>query len=92
MQDCSILAVTRDRFEELCNAFPQVDKTLRRITKAVEVGDRIALIKELETRRGLQELRVRELIHGQTRTQVFLYHPACTSTSMLCAIMGMGPE
>jgi hypothetical protein len=52
--------------------FPLVHKTLKRIFKAVEIGDQMALMKELKEKKQQQELSVRELVQLQSRKQVLV--------------------
>jgi hypothetical protein len=52
--------------------FPPVHKTLKRIVKAVEIGDQMALMKELKEKKQQQELSVRELVQRQSWKQVLV--------------------
>ncbi len=69
-QGCAILVISKKIYQNLCEQFPQIKRNLLRIEKAIEAADRISLIRELDERRKLQQMKVRDLVQSQLKKQV----------------------
>jgi CRP-like cAMP-binding protein len=76
-QGCTILAISKQMFQKICEEFPQFEKNLLRIEKAIEAADRISIIRELDEKRKLQQMKVRELVQCQMKKQVFYLANPC---------------
>jgi hypothetical protein len=69
-QGCTILIISKKMYKKLCEEFPQIKKNLLRIEKAIEAADRVSLIRELDEKRKLQQIKVQDLIQCQLKKQV----------------------